>query len=230
MGWSASCGAGAGYSGACGGSGSRSYSGHSSTSASTGISPTSEPPANTRSRRASVTEPIGVARTSQRAHTASTLSRRSGSTTHSIRSWDSETITSKGSMPGSRRGTRSTSMSIPTRPLEAISDEEDDSPAAPRSWSDSSRPRSRSSRQHSSSFFSSNGSPIWTLGRLASSSPSSALASTEAPPMPSRPVSAPRRTTRLPTPAAALLVRRSRGATPRHMALIRQLCSYGASK
>ena len=36
------------------------------------------------------------------------------------------------------------------------------SPAAPRSWSETSSPRSSSSRQHSISFFSSNGSPICT--------------------------------------------------------------------
>ena len=42
------------------------------------------------------------------------------------------------------------------------------------------------------SFFSANGSPTWTDGRLSpSASSSSALASTEAPPMPSRPVEAP---------------------------------------
>ena len=42
------------------------------------------------------------------------------------------------------------------------------------------------------SFFSANGSPTWTDGRLSpSASPNSALASTEAPPMPSRPVEAP---------------------------------------
>jgi hypothetical protein len=58
---------------------------------------------------------------------------RSGSITHSIRSCDSETITSNGSMPGSRRGTRATSMSIPTPPFEAISDALELSPAAPRS-------------------------------------------------------------------------------------------------
>ena len=53
------------------------------------------------------------------------------------------------------------------------------------------------------SFFSSNGSPIWTVGRFSSPSSSSAEASTEAPPIPSRPVEAPIRTTALPTPAAA---------------------------
>ena len=92
-------------------------------------------------------------------------------------------------------------MSSPTPPLLAISDADEVRPAAPRSCSETSSSRSSSSRQHSSSFFSANGSPIWTDGRLASSpSPSSALASTEAPPIPSRPVSAPSSTSTLPGP------------------------------
>ena len=133
---------------------------------------------------------------------------------------------SNGSMSSSRSGTFDTSMSRPTSPLDAISDEEDDSPAAPRSWSDASVPRSSSSRQHSITFFSSNGSPICTVGRFeASSSSSSAEASTDAPPMPSRPVRAPISTSRLPTPAAALRISRSSRAMPRHMALTRQFCS-----
>ena len=75
------------------------------------------------------------------------------------------------------------------------------SPAAPRSCSATSSPRSSSSSEHSSSLASSNGSPICTVGRLvASSSPSSADASTDAPPIPSRPVRAPNSTTTLPTP------------------------------
>ena len=83
-------------------------------------------------------------------------------------------------------------MSSPTSPLLAISDAAEVSPAAPRSCRETSSSRSSSSRQHSSSFFSANGSPIWTDGRLASSpSPSSALASTDAPPIPSRPVERP---------------------------------------
>ena len=77
-------------------------------------------------------------------------------------------------------------------PPPAISASDDASPAAPQSWSDSTRPRSTSSRLDSISFLPVNGSPIWTEGRLsASSSPSSWLASTLAPPMPSRPVVAP---------------------------------------
>ena len=52
-----------------------------------------------------MTEPIGVASTSQRSQTAITSPTRSGSTTHSIRSWDSEIMISNGSIPGSRSGT-----------------------------------------------------------------------------------------------------------------------------
>ena len=103
-------------------------------------------------------------------------------------------------------------MSMPTPPLAAISAAADVRPAAPRSWSATSRPRSSSSSEHSISFFSANGSPICTLGRLASSpSPSSALASTDAPPIPSRPVAEPSRTTRCPArrrPRARVLAAR----------------------
>ena len=73
---------------------------------------------------------------------------------------------SKGSIPCSRSGTRATSISIPTSPLLAISLAAEVRPAAPRSCSETSSPRSSSSRQHSISFFSANGSPICTLGRL----------------------------------------------------------------
>ena len=133
---------------------------------------------------------------------------------------------SNGSMSASRSGTRATSISMPTSPLEAISLEDDVRPAAPRSCRDTSSPASSSSSEHSSSFFSSNGSPIWTVGRLApSASPSSAEASTDAPPIPSRPVRAPNRTSWLPTPAAALRISRSVSISPRHIALTRQFCS-----
>ena len=59
------------------------------------------------------------------------------------------------------------------------------------------------------SSFSANGSPTWTLGRFdGSSSVNVALARTDAPPIPSRPVVEPNRTTRLPGPGAAASVRR----------------------
>ena len=54
---------------------------------------------------------------------------------------------------------------------------------------------------------------------------SSAEASTEAPPIPSRPVDAPMITSRLPGPAAADRIISSVRARPTHIALTRQLCS-----
>ena len=74
-------------------------------------------------------------------------------------------------------------------------------------------------------FFSSKGSPICTVGRFSSSASSSAEASTEAPPIPSRPVEAPISTTTLPTPAAAARTMSSVRARPTHIALTRQFCS-----
>ena len=79
---------------------------------------------------------------------------------------------------------------------------------------------------HSISFLPVNGSPIWTLGRLASEPSSKPCeASTLAPPMPSRPVFDPYSTSRLPAPAAPAFCSRSAGSTPTHMAFTRQLCS-----
>ena len=75
-----------------------------------------------------------------------------------------------------------------------------------------------------------NGSPICTVGRLSSESSSSAEASTDAPPIPSRPVRAPNSTTMLPTPAAADLISLSVSISPSAIALTRQFCSYGPSK
>ncbi len=178
-----------------------------------------------------MTAPIGVAAVSHRAQTAITASTRSGSATQSIRSWDSETMISNGSIPASRRGIRAMSMSTPSSPLLAISAAAEVSPAAPRSWRATRSPRSRSSSEHSISFFSANGSPTWTLGRLAaSSSPSSALARTDAPPIPSRPVEAPKRISTLPGPWAAARISRSEPIRPMAIALTRQFCAYGPSK
>ena len=190
------------------------------------MSPTSSPSFSTRTWPLSVIVPISAEPVCHFSQTASTSATRAGSTTPSIRSWDSETMISKGSMSASRSGTRATSRSIPTPPAEAISLAEEVRPAAPRSCSETSSPFSSSSRQHSSTFDSSKGSPICTVGRFASSpSPSSAEASTEAPPIPSRPVEAPIRTTALPTPAAAARTISSCLAIPTHIALTRQLCS-----
>ena len=74
----------------------------------------------------------------------------------------------------------------------AISESADAIPAAPQSWSDSTRPDWTSSTEASISFFPVKGSPICTDGRFsAEPSSSSWLASTDAPPIPSRPVVAP---------------------------------------
>ena len=86
------------------------------------MSPTSSSPSKIRIAPPSVTSPIAVPPVSQRPQTASTSSTLPGSTTASIRSCDSETITSNGSRSGLRSGTRETSMSIPTPPADAISD------------------------------------------------------------------------------------------------------------
>ncbi len=129
---------------------------------------------------------------SQRSHTARTASQRCGSTIATIRSWDSEIMTSNGSRPGSRRGIASRSTRIPVPPRSAVSDTAQVIPAAPRSWMPTTSPLAMSSRVASISSFSANGSPTWTLGRLEGSlSPKVAQASTDAPPIPSRPVAEP---------------------------------------
>ena len=86
-------------------------------------------------------------------------------------------------------------------------------------------PARKSSRLHSTSNFSMNGSPTWTLGRFAAlpptASPNVALASTEAPPIPSGPVRAPNKITLLPGPVAAAACRSSCRITPTHSAFTR---------
>ena len=174
----------------------------------------------------SVIRPISVPPVCHFSQISRTSPTRAGSTTASIRSCDSETMISNGSMSASRSGTRATSISIPIPPADAISPADEVSPAAPRSWSETSRPLPSNSRQHSRTFDSSNGSPIWTVGRFESSpSSSSAEASTDAPPIPSRPVDAPIRTTALPGPAAAARTMSAVRAKPTHIALTRQFCS-----
>ena len=152
-----------------------------------------------RSVPEAVTTPMSATSSSQRAQTFATAS--GWSVTQTIRSWLSEITISTGSMSASRSGTRSRWTSRPTPPL-AISEREDARPAAPRSCSDWTRPPSTSARLASISFLPVKGSPTWTEGRLSSSSSESSwLASTLAPPIPSRPVVAPKRTTWLPAPA-----------------------------
>ena len=69
-----------------------------------------------------------------------------------------------------------------------------------------------------------NGFPTCTDGRLASSAaPSSKLARSDAPAMPSRPVSEPTRYTLLPAFAVAAERRSFRSTTPTHIALTKGL-------
>ena len=173
-----------------------------------------------------------VARTSQRRQTSSTAGHDSGVTMASIRSWLSLVITSQGSIPSSRRGTAVTSTSMPTPPRAAVSLVAQARPAPPRSWMPTTRPSSSRARQASMSRFSSNGSPTWTLGRLASSaaappsSPSNpAEASTLTPPIPSRPVVEPSRTARLPGPEARPSTSRSTGSAPRQSTFTSGFCA-----
>ncbi len=155
-----------------------------------------------------VTSPITVASTPQRSQTAMNCSTSAGSTTAIMRSCDSLIRISGGPSAGSRSGTTSRSTSIPVPPPAASSVVAHATPAAPRSWMPVTRPAAYSSRQHSISSFSMNGSPTCTLGRLADSPPPKvALASTEAPPMPSGPVREPNRITLLPVPRAAASLR-----------------------
>ena len=150
-----------------------------------------------------VTRPMTATGRSQRSQTARTPSQRAGSTIATIRSWDSEIMTSNGSRPGSRRGIASRSTSIPVPPRSAVSHVAQVMPAAPRSWMLTARPFAMISSVASIRSFSANGSPTWTDGRLLGScSPKVALARTDAPPIPSRPVAEPYRTTRLPGPSA----------------------------
>ncbi len=129
--------------------------------------PWSSPSWKARSSPVSVTTPISAQCSSQRSITADDLRQRApAATAATIRSWLSEIMISQGSIPGSRSGTRSRWTSTPA-PSRAISASDDASPAAPQSWSDSTRPRSTSSSDTSISRLPVKGSPIWTDGRLS---------------------------------------------------------------
>ena len=141
-----------------------------------------------------------------------------------MRSCDSLIKISGGPSDPSRSGTASSRTSMPPVPAAASSVVAQATPAAPRSWMPTTRPPANSSRQHSTSSFSVNGSPTCTLGRFAASPPTSpkvALASTEAPPTPSGPVVDPNRITWLPGPLAAATCRSPCRITPTQSALTR---------
>ena len=178
------------------------------------------------SRPVPVTSPITVAGTSQRAQMSRNRSTSAGVTTAIMRSWDSLIRISAGPSEASRSGTASSATRMPDLPPAASSVVAQATPAAPRSWMPTTRSAAYSSRQHSTSSFSMNGSPTWTLGRLAPSPPfppapppNEALASTDAPPMPSGPVRDPNRMTWLPVPVAAARLRSAGRSTPTQSAL-----------
>ena len=210
----------------------RSYTGPSSASDRAGTSATVISPAETRSPPLATSRPTTAASSPHRSQTPRTSSRRDGCTIASIRSCDSEVRISNGSRPGSRSGTASRSSSAPRLALDADSDTAHVRPAPPRSWSPSSRSRSTSSSEASISSLPANGSPICTLGRL-SSAPSSIvrLASTDTPPIPSRPVAAPNSTRSEPScTSRAEVTSRSAGAIPTHITLTLGLAECAGAK
>ena len=84
-------------------------------------------------------------------------------------------------MPLRALGTWSRSNSMPTPPLSDISTDDEVRPAAPMSWMAMMASVAISSRQASSSSFSVNGSPTWTVGRLSSESSSNSADAMVAP-------------------------------------------------
>ncbi len=203
-----------------GGLARRSWMIASDVSAAAGIRASTRPPSRTTMSRSPVTRPITATGRPQRVQTSRTAASCSGATIATIRSCDSEIITSNGAIPASRSGIDQRSMSIPVPARSAVSEVPQVMPPAPRSWRPSTSPRSISSSEASMRSFSANGSPTWTLGRLdGSSSVNVALARTEAPPIPSRPVVEPNRTTRFPTPGARASVSSRSSSSPMAMTL-----------
>ena len=176
-------------------------------------------PSRTTRRPVAVISPISSAWRSYLRKTRLTSSCFSGSTTISIRSWDSDSITSYGVISASRRLTRPTSISMPTPPRAADSTAELVRPAAPRSCIATTSSWSISSRQASIRSFSRNGLPTCTAGRRSWLFSSSSTEAKVAPWMPSRPVSAPTSITMFSTPLARACIRRSLRIRPTAMAL-----------
>ena len=106
----------------------------------------------------------------------------------SIRSWLSLKRNSYGVMPVSRAGTLSRFSSTPKPPLEAISNDDEVSPAAPMSWIAMMLLVAISSKHASIRSFSVNGSPTCTVGRFPSASLLNSLDAIVAPWIPSLPV------------------------------------------
>src|SRR2546430_168493 len=122
-----------------------SYSGAWSASARGGSSATRSSPSKIASTVPPVTSPMRAPWSSHLAKMRSTSASRPGRATTSIRSCDSDSITSCGVIALARRGTRATSMRIPTPLLAATSLAAQVSPAAPRSWTASTASAATSS-------------------------------------------------------------------------------------
>ena len=122
----------------------------------------------TTTRPESVTSPTTAASRSHLSNTASTSASRPLCTTMSMRSCDSDSMSSYAVMPSSRTGTFSRSRTTPVPARAAISTDDDVRPAAPMSWIPTRQSVSMSSWHASRSSFSMNGSPTCTVGRFSS--------------------------------------------------------------
>ena len=157
-----------------------------------------------------MTSPSTEVSTSHLFTTSRNASSFSGATIAIMRSCDSDMRISSAVSVGSRSSTLSSETFMPLLPLAASSLVAQEMPAAPRSWIASTSSPRYSSRQHSMSTFSANGSPTCTAGRLVGPVESKeSEARMLAPPMPSPPVRAPNSTTLLPTPVALASLRSS---------------------
>ena len=182
-------------------------------------------------RSPSVTSPITVTVTSHFLQIAKNRSICFGSTIAHIRSCDSDIKISSGDKVASRSGTRSSSTFMPPLPPDANSLVAQDKPAPPRSWMPTTKSSANISSEHSIKTFSTNGSPTCTAGRLAGPEASKVSdARTDTPPIPSPPVLAPYKTTKLPAPAALASLISLCFITPTQSAFTSGLPIYVSSK
>ena len=117
----------------------------------------------------SVTRPMIATGRSHRSQTARTASQRWGSTMATIRSWDSEIMTSNGSRPGSRRGIASRSTRIRAAAVRGLARGAGDTGRAEVLDADDEPLRDQLEGTVLISSFSANGSPTWTDGRFEGS-------------------------------------------------------------
>ncbi len=195
-------------------------------SSGTGTHATSVPPSMMRAMPSPVTSPITSELSSQRSNSAWTFCSHPRFAMTSMRSCDSESMTSYAVIPSSRRGTRDTSIRRPVPDFEAHSIAALVSPAAPRSCNPTIQSVCTSSRQASISSFSMNGLPTCTAGRRSSDCSFNSTLAKVAPWIPSRPVSAPTRIRGLPGPSARAFTSSPTRAIPTHIAFTSGLPLY----